>query len=142
MKRDGVEVRKHLTIICLLKGAFHERPPLPHYASTWDVNVALQYLKGLGPSTDLFLKQLAYKLVMLMALTRPSCSADLSLLSLGRRQFTPEGVTFCLQLWLKCVLKDSGIDVSMFTAHSVCGTSSLAAAMAGVTTNDILKAAD
>ena len=44
--------------------------------------------------------------------------------------------------WLKWVLGDSGIDVSMFTAHSVRGASSSAAAMAGVTTNDILKAAD
>ena len=39
--------------------------------------------------------------------------------------------------WLKCVLGDSGIDVSMFAAHSVRGASSSAAAMAGVTTNDI-----
>ena len=44
--------------------------------------------------------------------------------------------------WLKCVLNDAGIDVNMFTAHSVRGASSSAAAMAGVTTNDILKAAD
>ena len=44
--------------------------------------------------------------------------------------------------WLKCVLGDSGIDISMFAAHSVREASSSAAAMAGVTTNDILKAAD
>ena len=42
-KVDGVEVGKHTTITCLLKGAFHERPPLPHYSSSWDVNVVLQY---------------------------------------------------------------------------------------------------
>ena len=44
--------------------------------------------------------------------------------------------------WLKCVLGDAGIDVNMFAAHSVRGASSFADAMAGVTTNDILKAAD
>ena len=48
---------------------------------------------------------------------------------------------FTIARWLKCVLGDAGIDVNMFTAHSVRGASS-AAAMAGVTTNDILKAAD
>ena len=168
-----------------------------------------QYLKGLGPSADLTLKQLTYKLVMLLALTRPSHSADLSSLSLARRRFSPEGVTFLpatlakqsrqgkplaefffpsfshdeslcpvhtlrqyelatasfrsgdqqelflaivkphkpvtsctIARWLKCVLGDPGIDVSMFAAHSVRGASSSAAAMAGVTTNDILKAAD
>ena len=40
-KVDGVEVGKHPTITCLLKGAFHERPPLPRYTSTWDVNRVL-----------------------------------------------------------------------------------------------------
>ena len=42
----------------------------------------------------------------------------------------------------KCVSGDSGIDASMFAAHSVRGAPSSAAAMAGITTNDILKAAD
>ena len=93
-KVDGVEVGKHPTITRLLKGAFHERPPLPRYTSTWDVNSVLQYLKSLGPTADLTLKQLTHKLVMLLALTRPSRSADLSSLSLARRRFSPEGVTF------------------------------------------------
>ena len=208
-KVDGVEVGKHPTITRLLKGAFHERPPLPRYTSTWDVNRVLQYLKSLGPSSDLTLKKLTHKLVMLLALTRPSRSADLSSLSLARRRYSPEGVTFLpaalakqsrqgkplvefffpsfshdeslcpvqtlrqyesvtsplrlgdqqelflaivkphkpvssctIARWLKCVLGDSGIDISMFAAHSVRGASSSAAAMAGVTTNDILKAAD
>ena len=88
-KVDGVEVGKHPTITRLLKGAFHERPPLPRYSSTWDVNAVLQYLKSLGPTSGLTLKQLTYKLVMLLALTRPSRSADLSSLSLARRRFLP-----------------------------------------------------
>ena len=93
-KVDGAEVGKHPTITRLLKGAFHERPPLPRYTSTWDVNRVLQYLKSLGPSSDLTLKKLTHKLVMLLALTRPSRSADLSSLSLARRRYSPEGVTF------------------------------------------------
>ena len=87
---------KHPTITRLLKGAFHERPPLPRYTSTWDVNRILQYLKGLGPSNGLTLKQLIHKLVILLALTRPSRSADLSSLSLARRQYSSEGVKFLL----------------------------------------------
>ena len=102
-----MEVGKHPTITHLLKGAFHERPPLPQYTSTWDVNVVLQYLKGLGPSADLILKQLTYKLVMLLALTRPSRSADLSSLSLARRRFSPEVVTFLLRLWLSSLVRVS-----------------------------------
>ena len=44
--------------------------------------------------------------------------------------------------WLKRVLEDAGVDVSIFSAHSICGSSSSAAALAGVTTIDILEAAD
>ena len=44
--------------------------------------------------------------------------------------------------WLKEVLKLSGVDVSMFTAHSTRSVSASAAANSGVTTIDILKAAD
>ena len=40
------------------------------------------------------------------------------------------------------MLKLSGVDVSMFTAHSTRSASVTAAADSGVTTNDILKAAD
>ena len=69
-KVDGVEVGKHPTISHLLKDTFHERPPLPCYASTWDVNVLLQYLKGLDPSTDLLLKQLTYKLNILFGIDK------------------------------------------------------------------------
>ena len=42
--------------------------------------------------------------------------------------------------WLKKVLEDTGIDVNVLSAHSLCGASSSAAALAGITTNDILEA--
>lgn len=91
---DGIEVGKHPIVTRLLKGTFHLRPPLPQYSSTWDVNVVLQYLKGLGLTTTLSLKALTHKLVMLLALTRPSRSVDLVSLDLDRRCFSPEGVAF------------------------------------------------
>ena len=93
-KVDGVDVGKHSTVTCLLKDVFHERPPLPTYTSTWDVNAVLQYSKSLGTTSGLTLKQLTYKLVMQLALTRASCLADHSFLSLMRRRFRPEGVIF------------------------------------------------
>ena len=74
-----------LQYVCRL--AFHERPPLPHYTATWDVHTVVQYL---GLTTALPLKLLAFKLVMLLALTRPSHSADLAPTQLNRRQFRPE----------------------------------------------------
>jgi hypothetical protein len=44
--------------------------------------------------------------------------------------------------WLKSLLTEAGVDTSIFHAHSVRGASSSTAANMGVTTNDILKAAD
>jgi len=43
--------------------------------------------------------------------------------------------------WLKSLLEASGIDTSIFSAHSVRGASSYAAGSAGISTSDILKAA-
>jgi len=78
----------------LLKGAFHERPPLPRYTATLDVQMVLEYLKRMGTTDSLSLKQLSHKLCMLLALTRPSRSADLASLQVDRCRFSPEGVTF------------------------------------------------
>ena len=43
---------------------------------------------------------------------------------------------------LKGMLQQAGVDISIFGAHSVRGASSSSAAAAGVTTSDILQAAD
>ena len=203
---DGMEVGNHPMISRLLKGA---RPPLPRYTSTWDVQVVLRYIEDLGPSASLSLKLLTLKLVMLMALTRPSCSADLASLQLDRRHYKPEGIAFLTAVlakqssqgrtlrkfffpsfpendtlcpvetlhhyerstaalwpkginklyvaiqkphqpvasctiakWLKEILRLAGIDVSIFSGHSVRGASTSAAAGAGITMKDIMQAAD
>ena len=91
---DGVEVGKHPMVTRLLKGAFHDRSPLPRYIATWNVQSVLDYLEGLGTNTSLSLEQLSHKLCMLLALTRPSRSADLAVLQIDRCRFNPEGVTF------------------------------------------------
>ena len=142
---------------------------------------------------------------MLLALSRPSRSADLSQLDLSRRVYKPDGVCFypsalskqsrqrahfffpslpdnqrlcpviplktyeertqpfrgketkllvamikphkaisssTVARWLKSLLEASGIDISIFSAHSVRGASSSAAASTGVSTAEILKAAN
>ena len=47
-----------------------------------------------------------------------------------------------LARWLKSMLEKAGIDTGIFKAHSVRGAATSAAAGAGVTTADILKAAN
>ena len=93
-KVDGHNVGQHPLISRLLKGIFHDRPPLPRYTNTWNVQTALNYLEGLGENQFLSLKVLTWKLTMLLALTCPSRSADLSQLDLGRKAYKPDGVCF------------------------------------------------
>ena len=51
-------------------------------------------------------------------------------------------VTSTIAHWLREVLKLAGIDTGIIAPHSVRGASVSAAAGAGITTADILKAAD
>lgn len=192
----------------LLKGAFHQRPPQPRYTQTWDVNIVTSYIKARGENWTLSLQDLSHKLAMLMALTRPSRSADLAKLDLSRRSYSVDGVTFLpvalskqssqqkhgtefyfpkydldhllcpvatlreyedrtrslrgthttlflgvtkphkpvasstIARWLKVMLGKAGVNTEIFKAHSVRSASTSAAAAAGITTGDILKAAD
>jgi len=91
---DGVEVGQYPMVAMLLKEAFHARPPLPCYSATQNVQTVLHHIESLGSTTTLSLKLLTQKLVMLMALTRPSQYADLSSLSISRWQYKPGGVLF------------------------------------------------
>ena len=93
-KVDGHDVGKHPLVVRMLKGIYHDRPPLPRYTCTWNVQTVLKYLDSLGDNDTLSLKQLTLKVAMLLALTRPSRSTDLSLLDIAARQYTPDGVTF------------------------------------------------
>ena len=93
-KVDGISVGSHPAVSRLLKRVFHSRPPQPRYASFWDVGMVIQHIRSLGPNKDLSLKQLTMKTVMLLALTRPSRSADLSKLDVHMCSFKSNGVVF------------------------------------------------
>ena len=58
------------------------------------MNVDIRYLKALPPNPVLTLKSVTLKTVMLLALTRPSRSADLCLLSVDHYRLNPEGLSF------------------------------------------------
>ena len=94
-KVDGYEVDHHPLVSRTLKGIFHERPPQPRYSETWNVGIVVTtYIESLGGNDSLSLAVLTHKSVMLLALTRPSISADLSQLDLKFRRYLPEGVAF------------------------------------------------
>ena len=199
---------QHPTIIRLLKGIFNVRPPIPRYSATWDVQKVLDFIEAGGKPSTIPLKLLTLRTVFLLAITRPSRSADLSQLDISRMRTLANGVAFVptvlakqsrqgkpieefffpslpgntplcpvaslqayldkttslrgeetrlfvsfirphkavtsssIARWLKTILEEAGIDTSIFGAHSTRGASASAAAKAGVTTGDILKAAN
>ena len=207
-KVDGLPVGQHPLVTRLVKGVFNARPPIPRYSSTWDVQTVLNYLEKMENPDKLSLKLLTLKTVFIMAITRPSRSADLSQLDKERMRWGNDGVSFLpttlakqsrqgkpikefffpsfppvpalcpvktlqgylrkteplrgvesrlfvsfirphkaitsstIARWLKTILQQAGVDIAIFGAHSTRGASASAAARGGITTEDILKAAN
>uniref|UniRef100_A0A1X7UCW1 Core-binding (CB) domain-containing protein n=1 Tax=Amphimedon queenslandica TaxID=400682 RepID=A0A1X7UCW1_AMPQE len=74
---EGQSIGQHPLVSRLLKGAFQTCSLLPRYQSTWDVSRVLRHIKSHQLDNNLSLKLMYLRTVMLLALTRPSRSADL-----------------------------------------------------------------
>ena len=74
---------EHPDVKRVMKGIYQIRPPMPRYMynKTWDVNIVLQYLQSMDRATELSLKDLTLKLVMLTALTTAGREQTLHLLN-------------------------------------------------------------
>ena len=79
---DGYTIGSHPLVVKFMTGVYNLRPTQPLYKEFWDVSLVLQYLRTLTPVAELSLKELSYKLVMLIALTQASRSQSLSLITL------------------------------------------------------------
>lgn len=77
---NGCRAGAHPLVIRFMKGVFNLRPPAPRYTETWEVQPVLRELKSMFPLHTLTLKDLTFKLVMLMALTQAARIQTLHLL--------------------------------------------------------------
>ena len=93
---DSLRVGEHPLVCQLMKGIINKKPPLPRYTQTWKVHQVTSYLEGLGANSELSLKQLSGKLVVLLALTSAERGSELAAHDLRFRCFYPEGVSFTL----------------------------------------------
>ena len=91
---EGHPVGQHLLVRRLLQGMFNQTSPAPHYQSIWNVGVVIRHIQSQSQLTDLPLKEVSKRLVVLLALSNASKSSDLHALDLRFKQFIPEGVTF------------------------------------------------
>jgi len=87
----------HPLIIRYMKGIFNSRKPTPKYSETWNVNLVLDHLKTLHPLTDLSLKALSHKLVMLLALTSGQRCQTLAALNISNMKKTEPYYLFGLE---------------------------------------------
>ena len=93
---DNVLVGKHPIVIRYLKGVYNLRPVTTKNSFVWDVSVVLQYLRKLSPVHMLCLKQLSFKLVMLIALTNATRSQTIHLLRIDNMQKLPGEYVFTI----------------------------------------------
>ena len=114
---EGFPVGQHPLVVRLLKGILNLRPAMPRYQQSWDVNVALDYVRSLPCNQDLSLKVLTQKLALLLALTAPKRSSELKLLDLRFMRILPEGVVFELPGMTKT---SSEVTPAFFTKFDDC----------------------
>jgi hypothetical protein len=93
---EGYAVGKHPVITKIMAGVFNERPPVPKYTETWDVDCVLDYLKSLGPNDTLPMRTLTHKLTMLLALTAASRASELQSLNTKLMTNKTDSIQFTL----------------------------------------------
>ena len=115
---DGCRAGNHPLVNRLLRGIFNLRPPLPRFAETWDVQPVLQHLRTMDPLNSLSLKDLTFKLVMLMALTQAARMQTLHLLLLSGIQIKKDSISVRLQGHIKQSRPDFNVRSITFHAYS------------------------
>ena len=84
-----------------MKGVFNLRPALPRYQESWNVDTVLIYLSNMPELQELSLKEISFKLVMILALITGQRCQTLHLLDLQDMLITETGVTFSIRSLVK-----------------------------------------
>ena len=81
-------------IRAIMTGIFNKNPPVPKYASFWDVETVLTYIRAMGENAGLLLRDLGMKLAVLLALTTAGRSSDLGRLDTAFMNDLGERIVF------------------------------------------------
>lgn len=99
---SGVSFGSNPMVVRFMKGVFQQRPATPRYVVTWDVGKVLDYLIcTLWPHSELNLKDLTLKMVMLMALVSAQRGQTIHLLRLDHMFVEQNSYTFRLSEHVK-----------------------------------------
>ena len=90
-------VSTHPFVVRYLKGVFNCQKPTSRYHETWDVTPVLNYIASLYPLEPLSLKDLTFKLVILLALTSGQRCQTLTFLHTDTMTKSPDNFLFHIQ---------------------------------------------
>ena len=65
-KITGTPIGQHLLVTIAKKAFWQQRPPIPRYHGTYNVNIVLRFIENLGENETLTLKQLSEKIAFLV----------------------------------------------------------------------------
>ena len=98
---SGQSVGSHPLIKRFMKGIFNLQPPMPRYTQIWDVKVVLNYLCNFSPLENMGLRDLTYKLSMLIALTSTQRIETLHKLKITDLKLTDNAACFYVKELVK-----------------------------------------
>ena len=84
----------HSLVSRFMKSVFLQNKPLPKYDCTWDVAVVLKYLETLYPHSDITLKNLTLKLVMIILLVSGQRGQTVHLMDLSSMEMADNTCRF------------------------------------------------
>ena len=79
---DGTPFGQCRLVKIYMKGVFNIKPPTPRYVDTWDPAVVLRFLKKWDPPSKITLKELSFKVAMLILLVTGQRIQTLALLDI------------------------------------------------------------
>lgn len=125
---NGTCVGKHPLVSRLMKGIFQEKPPRPKYTEIWDVSIVLSYLQTLSPVDKLSLKELTFKLVVLILLVSGQRGQTVHLLNIDHMTSVNNCYTFQIVDHLKQSrpgVKNPLVELRPFEDKTLCVVSTL-----------------
>ena len=116
-KVEGRPVGELAIVSKLVKGIKNARPSLPRYATTWDTDIVINYLKSCEITS---LKRLTLKLTMLLALVTAQRAQTLNKLNLKEMEEKEEKLTFRITESLKTRGPGCLIELKRFPDEDLC----------------------
>ncbi|XP_013402746.2 uncharacterized protein LOC106168283 [Lingula anatina] len=102
-----------------LKAVFLSKPSSPRYQCIWDVKTVLDYISTMHKVTQLSLKDLSLKLIILMALTSAQRGQTLHLLNMSNLHIGKASYTFTISKHVKQSRPGVSPSVVRFSAYPV-----------------------